>query len=163
MSNQSRIHVQKMWLSAIKGMRLSTDAKQTIKFSKKVVAMRTRKMDVIGDRKIGTPKLRWSDDDVIRKDMSETWVRGEEKLGAPIQNREKAKEILYRHRYASLEIFCNGNIDEWGTRLQYVSPHHILLLGIYKGIKEHLSRNYKSSSYCRFASCPVGGGHHPTQ
>ena len=40
------------------------------------VVMRTRKMDMGGDRKIGRPKLRWSD--VITKDMKEKQVKIEE-------------------------------------------------------------------------------------
>ena len=40
------------------------------------VVMRTWKMEVVGHRKIGRPKLRWSD--VIRKYMNETWVTREE-------------------------------------------------------------------------------------
>ena len=41
------------------------------------VVMRTWKTEVGGHRKIGRPKLRWSD--VIRKDMKETGVEREEK------------------------------------------------------------------------------------
>ena len=40
------------------------------------VVMRTWKMEVGGHRKIGRPKLRWSD--VIRKDMKEKQVKIEE-------------------------------------------------------------------------------------
>ena len=41
-----------------------------------VVIIRTCKMEVSGHRKIGRPKLRWSD--VIRKDMKEKQVKIEE-------------------------------------------------------------------------------------
>ena len=34
-------------------------------------------MEVGGHRKIGRPKLRWSDDNIIRKDMTEKGVRSE--------------------------------------------------------------------------------------
>ncbi len=40
------------------------------------VVMRTWKMEVGGHRKIGRPKLKWSD--VIRKDMKEKQVKIEE-------------------------------------------------------------------------------------
>ena len=61
------------------------------------VVMRTCKMEVIGHRKIGRPKRRWSD--VIRKAVKKTGVQkhktaehGVRKLDEPASNREKVEE-----------------------------------------------------------------------
>ena len=70
-------------------------------------------MEVGGHRKMGRPKLRWSD--VIRKDMNEKQVKIEEvqdrrtwrlKLNAPTPNREKAKVDYYSDVKPNLRLAC---------------------------------------------------------